>query len=174
MLDYLIYNEGVIYNQIYEPYSFLCSVKMGYLGPGLPFALGAKVADSERKVYCITGDGAVGFNIMEMETALREDIPIVVVAAVDEGWGMERSTYTFQGCPPEMHQGIGLSGNLRYDLIAQGLGCYGEKVDELGQFVPALERAVESGKPALLHVTIDPDINADPPGYQEFRYARTL
>ena len=165
---------GVAYNQIFEPNSFLYSVKMGYLGTGLPFALGAKVADPERQVYCITGDGAVGFNIMEMETALREDIPIVVIVAVDEGWGMERSAYTFQGYPPEQHQGIDLSGKLRYDLIAQGMGCYGEKVDDLEQLAPALERAAASGKPALLHVVVDQEINADPPGYKQFRYIRTL
>jgi len=165
---------GVAYNQIFEPYSFLYSVKMGYLGTGLPFAIGAKLADPERQVYCITGDGALGFNIMEMETALREDIPLVVIVAVDDGWGMERSAYTFQGYPPEQHQGVDLSGQLRYDLIAQGMGCYGEKVDDLEQFAPALERAVASGKPALLHVTVDQAINADPPGYQQFRYIRTL
>jgi acetolactate synthase-1/2/3 large subunit len=164
----------VAYNQILEPNSFLYSVKMGFLGTGLPFALGGKLADPERQVYCITGDGAVGFNIMEMETALRENIPIVVIVAVDEGWGMERSAYTFQGYPPEQHQGIDLAGELRYDLIAQGMGCYGEKVDKLDQLMPALERAVASGKPALLHVTVDSDINADPPGYQQFRYIRTL
>ena len=147
---------------------------MGFLGTGLPFAIGAKLANPERQVYCITGDGAVGFNIMEMETALREDIPLVVIVAVDDGWGMERSAYTFQGYPPEQHQGIELSGQLRYDLIAQGMGCYGEKVDDLDQLLPALERAVASGKPALLHVTVDPVINADPPGYQQFRYIRTL
>ncbi|MFC1996107.1 thiamine pyrophosphate-binding protein [Chloroflexota bacterium] len=165
---------GIAYNQIYEPNSFLYSVKMGFLGTGLPFALGAKIADPERQVYCITGDGAVGFNIMEMETALREDIPVVVIVAVDEGWGMERSAYTFQGYPPEQHQGIDLSRKLRYDLIAQGMGCYGEKVDSLEQLAPALERAVASSKPALLHVTVDQTINADPPGYKQFRDVRTL
>ena len=98
----------------------------------------------------------------------------MVIVAVDEGWGMERSAYTFQGYPPEQHQGIELSEQLRYDLIAQGMGCYGEKVDELEQLAPALERAAASGKPALLHVSVDPTINADPPGYKQFRYIRTL
>ena len=49
---------GVAYNQIFEPRSFLYSVKMGYLGTGVPFAIGAKLASPERAVYCITGDGA--------------------------------------------------------------------------------------------------------------------
>jgi acetolactate synthase-1/2/3 large subunit len=165
---------GVAFNQIYEPRSFLYSVKMGYLGTGVPFAIGAKLASPERQVYCITGDGAVGFNIMEMETALRENVPVIVLVAVDSGWGMERSAHNFGGVPPEQQLGVNLSGDTRYDLIAQGLGCYGEKVDSVDQLPAALQRAVDSGKPALIHVTVDAAINADPPGYKQFRYVRTL
>ncbi len=165
---------GVAYNQIFEPNSFLYSVKMGYLGTGVPFALGAKLAAPERAVYCITGDGALGFNMMELETAARENVPIVVIVAVDAGWGMERSAYTFQGFPPEQHVGIALAPQTRYDVIAQGMGCYAEKIDDVEQMIPALERAVASGKPALLHVTVDSALNADPPGYKQFRYIRTL
>ncbi|MCC7119045.1 MAG: thiamine pyrophosphate-binding protein [Anaerolineales bacterium] len=165
---------GVAFNQIYEPRSFLYSVKMGFLGTGIPFAIGAKLAAPERPVYCITGDGAAGFNIMEMETAARENAPIVVLVAVDDGWGMERSAHNFGGIPAEQQQGVNLSSETRYDLIAQGLGCYAEKVDSVGDLPAALQRAVDSGKPALLHVTVDSAINADPPGYKQFRYVRTL
>jgi acetolactate synthase-1/2/3 large subunit len=165
---------GVAYNQIFKPNSFLYSVKMGYLGTGLPFAIGAKIATPDRPVYCITGDGALGFNIMEMETALRHNAQVIVLVVVDDGWGMERSAYTFQGYPPEEHHGIDISEKVRYDLMAQAMGCYGEKVDEVEQLVPALQRAVDSGKPALLHVTVDKALNANPPGYQQFRYVRTL
>jgi acetolactate synthase-1/2/3 large subunit len=165
---------GVAFNQIYEPNSFLYSVKMGYLGTGVPFAVGAKLAAPERQVYCITGDGALGFNIMEMETALRENVPVIVLVAVDDGWGMERSAHNFGGVPPEQQQGVNISGEMRYDLIAQGMGCYGEKVDAIEQLPAALGRAVASAKPALIHVTVDPLLNTDPPGYKQFRYVRTL
>ncbi|MBV6450182.1 MAG: Acetolactate synthase isozyme 1 large subunit [Anaerolineales bacterium] len=165
---------GVAFNQIYEPRSFLYSVKMGFLGTGIPFAIGAKLAAPERPVYCITGDGAAGFNIMEMETALRENANIVVLVAVDDGWGMERSAHNFGGIAPEHQQGVDISTAMRYDILAQGLGCYGEKVDLVEDLPAALQRAVDSGKPAVLHVTVDPTINADPPGYKQFRYVRTL
>jgi len=165
---------GAAYHQIFQPHSFLYSVKMGYLGTGLPFAIGAKLAAPERPVCCITGDGALGFNVMELETALREEAPVIVVVSVDEGWGMERSAYTFQGYPPEEHHGIDISGQVRYDLMAQSMGCYGEKVDDIEQLTPALERAAASGKPAVLHVRVDQALNAKPPGYELFRYVRTL
>ena len=165
---------GVAFNQIYEPNSFLYSVKMGYLGTGVPFAIGAKLAAPERPVYCISGDGALGFNLMEMETAVRENVPVIVIAAVDAGWGMERSAHNFGGVPAEQQQGVNLSGETRYDLMAQAMGCFGEKVDAIEQLPAALQRAVDSGKPALIHVAVDPAINADPPGYKQFRYVRTL
>ncbi len=165
---------GIAFHPIYEPYTFLYSVKMGYLGTGIPFAIGAKLANPERIVYCITGDGAAGFNIMEMETAVRENAPVIVIVAVDSGWGMERSAHNFASIPPEQQQGVAISPHTRYDLIAQGMGCYGEKVDAIEQLVPALQRALNSKKPAVLHVSIDPDLNADPPGYKQFRYIRTL
>jgi acetolactate synthase-1/2/3 large subunit len=165
---------GVAFNPIFQPDSFLYSVKMGYLGTGLPFAIGAKLASPYRPVYCITGDGALGFNIMEMETALRERLPVVVIALVDDGWGMEHSAYNFGGLPKEMHIGVDLSPSTCYDVLAQGMGCYGERVETIDQLGPALGRAVASGRPAVLHVVVDPTVNVDPPGFKEFRNIRTL
>jgi thiamine pyrophosphate-dependent acetolactate synthase large subunit-like protein len=63
---------------------------------------------------------------------------------------------------------------VRYDIIAQGLGCFGEKVDSIEQLAPALQRAVESGKPAVIHVSVDRAVNANPIGFQEFRSLRSL
>ncbi|HNH79815.1 MAG TPA: hypothetical protein PLD33_14325, partial [Anaerolineales bacterium] len=84
------------------------------------------------------------------------------------------SAHNFGGVPAELQQGVNISTEMRYDLIAQGLGCYAEKVDSVDVLPAALQRAVDSGKPALLHVTVDSAINADPPGYKQFRYVRTL
>ena len=165
---------GVAYYPILKPNSFLYSVKLGFLGTGLPFAVGAKLAAPERPVCVITGDGALGFNLMELETALREKAPVVVLVAVDAGWGMEHTAYALQGFPPEQHVGVDLAPQVRYDLLAQNLGCFGEKVDDINALPAALQRALESGRPAVLHVTADPAINADPVGYREFRYVRTL
>jgi acetolactate synthase-1/2/3 large subunit len=165
---------GVAYNPILQPDSFLYSVKMGYLGTGLPFAIGAKLAAPRRPVYCLTGDGALGFNIMELETALRANTPVVVVVAVDDAWGMEKTAFNVAGFGPDQYVDIDIQPVVRYDIIAQGLGCFGEKVDSIEQLAPALQRAVESGKPAVIHVSVDRAVNANPIGFQEFRSLRSL
>jgi len=165
---------AVALNPVYQPDSFLYSVKMGYLGTGLPFAIGAQLAAPERPVYLITGDGAFGFNVMELETAVRAGTPIVCVVAVDNGWGMERSAHRMKGVAPERSQGTEIMPGVRYDLIAAAMGCHGEHVAEMADLRPALERAMAAGRPAVVHVDVDPDVNSHAIGYEQFQYSRTL
>jgi len=166
---------AVAYHPILSSHSFLYSVKMGYLGTGLPFAIGAKVAAPERPVCLITGDGALGFNLMELETAVRENLSIVVVTAVDNAWGMEKTAFTAQGYGPEdwANRGIEMAP-VRYDGVAEMLGCHGERVDNIEQLAPALQRATTCGKPALVHVQVDRELNTVPPGWEQFRKARNV
>ena len=166
---------GVAYHPILSSPSFLYSVKMGYLGTGLPFAMGAKLAAPKRPVCLISGDGAMGFNIMELETAARENLPIVVLVAVDDAWGMEKTAFVAMGLGPQdwAKRGIDLSP-VRYEGVAESMGCHGERVERLEQLAPALERAVASGKPALIHVQVDAELNTKPPGWEQFRQARSL
>jgi acetolactate synthase-1/2/3 large subunit len=165
---------SMAYFPILAPTSYIYSVKMGYLGTGLPFAIGAQVADRSRPVCLITGDGALGFCIMELETALRHHAPVLVIAAVDQSWGMEKSAFTSRGFSEDEYVDIGISPETRYDLIAQGMGCFGALVEDIEQLPDAIRRATESGKPALIHVAIDPDLNANPPGRDLFKYVRSL
>ncbi len=154
------------FNPIYEPRSYLYTAKFGHLGTGLPYALGAKLAAPDRQVYLITGDGALGFNIQEMETASRHGLPVVVVVSVDRGWGMERSSQVFAGIEGMVE--TELNPEVRYDKIAEGFGCHGEMVESLEELRPALERSVASGKPSLIQVMVDPLVNMAPPGLVEF------
>lgn len=165
---------AVALNPIFRPDSFLYSVKMGYLGTGLPFAIGAQLAAPERPVYLISGDGAFGFNVMELETAVRAGTPVVCIVAVDNGWGMERSAHNFKGITPERRQGTEISAAVRYDQIAAAMGCHGEHVSTMAELRPALDRAIASGLPAVVHVDIDPELNANAIGYEQFQYSRTL
>ena len=166
---------SVAYHPILSSPSFLYSVKMGYLGTGVPFALGAKLAAPDRPVCLISGDGAMGFNVMELETAARENLPVVVVVAVDDAWGMEKTAFKALGYGADDWAGRGIElGPIRYDGIAEKLGCHGEFVDKQEDLGPALQRAIASGKPALLHVQVDKDLNTVPPGWEQFRSARNV
>ncbi len=158
------------FNPILAPRSYLYTAKFGHLGTGLPYAIGAKLAAPDRPVYLISGDGAIGFNIQELETAHRYDVPIVVVVLCDQGWGMERPSQVFAQVVAQAGGMVEteLSPDTRYDLVAEAFGCHGEMVEELDQLRPALERAAESGKPALIQVAISPEANFAPPGLIEF------
>jgi acetolactate synthase-1/2/3 large subunit len=147
---------------ILRPRSYLYTAKFGHLGTGLPYAIGAKMADPERPVVLISGDGALGFNIQELETARRYNLPITVVVSFDGGWGMERSSQLFAQLDHQVE--CDLYPGTRYDRVAEAFGCHGELVRELSELRPALERATVSGGPALIQVAVDPGANLAPPG----------
>jgi acetolactate synthase-1/2/3 large subunit len=154
------------YNPILTPRSYLYTAKFGHLGTGLPYAIGAKLAAPDRPVYLVSGDGAIGFNIQELETARRYGAAITVVVNCDRGWGMERSSQMFAQLDGLVE--CDLYPETRYDLVAEAFGCHGEKVEDVSELRPALERATESGRPALVQVMIDPMNNLAPPGILVF------
>ena len=88
---------------------------------------------------------------------------------------MEKSAYLAQGLGPAdwARRGIELAP-VSYDGVARELGCHGERVDRIEDLTPALERAVASGKPAVLHVQVDRELNTRPPGWEQFRKARSV
>ena len=144
----------------------------GHLGTGLPYALGAKLACPQKAVYCVTGDSAFGFNLQELETAVRNRLPVVIIVAVDGAFGMEKSAqrrvfgreaawFNHDHAP------------VRYDQVALAMGCHGEFVDRAADLRAALERAVASGKPSVIHAQVDPEANVDPPGLWLWEAART-
>ena len=154
------------YHPILAPRSYLYTAKFGHLGTGLPYAIGAKLAAPDRPVCLISGDGALGFNLLELETARRYDLPITVVVSCDRGWGMERSSQMFAQLPGLVE--CDLYPGARYDRVAEALGCHGELVEDLGALRPALERAAGCGKPALIQVMVEPMANLAPPGLLVF------
>jgi acetolactate synthase-1/2/3 large subunit len=133
-----------------RPGGWLASTVLGHLGVGLPYAMGAKLAFPDAKAVVLTGDGAMGFSVMEMETAVRYKIPIVVVVANDAAFGVE-VYYQQKWFGADRVVGTELS-NTRWDLLAESLGAHGEFVETPEQLRPALERAFASGKPACLNV----------------------
>jgi acetolactate synthase-1/2/3 large subunit len=129
---------------------WLASTVLGHLGVGLPYAMGAKLAFPDAKAVVMTGDGALGFSVMEMETAVRYGIPVVIVVANDAAFGVE-VYYQQKWFGPDRVVGTELT-NTRWDLLAASLGAHGEFVETPEQLRPALERAFASGKPACVNV----------------------
>lgn len=127
----------------------------GCMGVGLPFGVGAKAAAPDRPVVVLHGDGSLGLNMMELDTAVRHQLPVLVVVSNNGGW---------TASPGNNMRVPGRDlGTVRYDLIAQGMGAYGELVEGPGAVRPALERAwkeVENGRPALLNVLTEPTARA--------------
>lgn len=144
----------------------------GHLGAGLPHAMGAKLAAPERPVYCITGDSAFGFNIQEIETAVREDLPVVVLVMVDGAWGMEKTAQKRTWGREAPWFGIEHE-EIRYDKVCESMGGHGEFVSTAAEIKPALERSISSGKAAVIHCVIDPDSNVWPPGIEMWNALRS-
>ncbi|MFQ5999199.1 MAG: thiamine pyrophosphate-binding protein, partial [Candidatus Bathyarchaeia archaeon] len=144
-------------NRVYEPNTYLsCAAgDSGHLGAGIPYSIAAKLAAPSKQVYCITGDGAFGFNIQELETVSRLKLPIIFIVANDLSWGMIKSGQTL--VYSKRYIGVDFS-DIRYDKVAQAMNCYGERVVEPSEIKPALQRAVDSGLPAVLDVEIDREV----------------
>ncbi|HDP81123.1 MAG TPA: thiamine pyrophosphate-binding protein, partial [Spirochaetes bacterium] len=127
---------------------------LGCLGTGIPFAMAAKLAHPDKPVILLNGDGSFGFNAMEFDTMLRHNIPVVCVVNNDCAWGMVKHGQELS-IGKDRLQCTELSMR-RYDKMVEGLGGHGEFVTEDAQIVPALKRALESGKPACVNVMTDP------------------
>jgi len=123
---------------------------LGHLGIMLPMALGAKVARQESSVVCFAGDGAVGFYFMEMDTAVRHNIPIVVVVGNDAAWGIDR-TYQLEFYGRLVGTEL---RPIRYDRLVAEIGGHGEHVDNPEDLPGALTRALASKRPALVNVSM--------------------
>ncbi len=132
----------------YEPGHRLNSGPFGTMGVGLPFGLGAKIAKPDKQVIVLHGDGSFGLNAMELDTAVRHNIPVLVVISLNGGWTAD---------PDQNKPGREL-GYVRYDKMAETLGCYGEYVEAPEDIRPALERAqakVDEGRVAVVNVKTD-------------------
>ena len=125
----------------------------GSIGSAIPLALAAKLAQPQRAVIAVLGDGTFGFHAMEMDTAVRYRLPIVAIVGNDARWNAEHQLQV-------QHYGRdrAVACELlptRYDRVVDALGGHGEHVERAEDLEPALERAVASGKPACVNVTID-------------------
>jgi thiamine pyrophosphate-dependent acetolactate synthase large subunit-like protein len=154
-----------------KPHDVVWNQNFGHLGTGLPYAVGASIAEGgKRPVMLLTSDSAFLFHISELETAARLKLPLVCVVGVDHQWGLEVGVYKRTFGQGSAETGVHWSKDVRFDKIAEGLGCHGEYVERAEDIGPAIARAYASGKPTVIHVPIDPKANSEEmPNYQEFR-----
>ncbi len=135
---------------------FVYGAHYSHLGCGLPQAVGVQLAQGREHPVClISGDGALGFHFMELETAVRHRLPIVVLVNDDHALGAEMAAHMNHiGHPIEVS-----FTPVRYDLMMQAMGGHGEYVEHVQDLQPAIRRAFASGKTALVQVITDPEAN---------------
>jgi acetolactate synthase-1/2/3 large subunit len=164
------------FTDVNRPDGLLSTFKFGMLGAGVSQALAGQIARPDAKVVCIIGDGAMGFHIQELETALRNKLPVIYLVLCDKQWGMVKLTQTIglQMLRPAI--GTDQQGTINadfeeieFDKVAEAMGCHGERVADPAELEGALQRCVESGKPSVIHVDVDPNMHLFAPGLQEFK-----
>jgi thiamine pyrophosphate-dependent acetolactate synthase large subunit-like protein len=146
-----------VFMDTYEPHTFMYISDWGSVGAGLPIAMGVKLARPKQVVMAAVGDMGMMCNIGELETAVRERIPVVCVVYNDRGLGNERA---FQ---KELYGGRLFAvdyNDVDFGALARGFGAYGERVMEPSGLAPALKRAIDSGLPAVIDVPINLDFHA--------------
>ena len=124
----------------------------GCLGAGLGAAIAARIARPSAQVTLLLGDGAAGFSLMDVDTLVRHDLPVVMVMGNNSAWGLEKG-------PMQMLYGYDVVADLAqrtpYDDVVKALGGAGETVTDPKQIGPALDRAYASGVPYLVNVITD-------------------
>ncbi len=125
----------------------------GCLGTGLGYAMGARVTYPDRQVCVLMGDGAAGFSLMDVESLVRQRVPVVIVVGNNGIWGLEKH-------PMNAMYGYDVAADLqpglRYDEVVRALGGGGETVGRAGDLGAALDRAFAAGVPYLVNVLTDP------------------
>lgn len=132
------------------PSHWLTCGASGVVGWGVAGAIAARLLNPERPILLLSGDGALGFGLPEFETAVRHGAPFVCVLADDRAWGSVASGQLKRGRGDDL---IACRlGPVRYDLVAEGLGALGIRVDAPEALAPAIRRGLESGRPTLIDV----------------------
>jgi acetolactate synthase-1/2/3 large subunit len=137
----------------------------GGIGWALPAGIGAKLAAPDKRVLCLTGDGAFGYVFQELETAARYGLGVVVIV-------LNNSTFAYQKHAEQLHYGRSFETDLLdvdYAALARVLRCDGISVSDPDQLAPALSAAIASGRPTVVNVVIDPEAFPPITAFDELR-----
>lgn len=137
-----------------RPGGWLDPGPFGCLGAGMGAAMAARLVRPSGQVVLLYGDGAAGMSLMDVDTLVRHDLPVVMVMGNNGAWGLEKG-------PMQMLYGYDVAADLapqtRYDQVVQALGGAGEMVTDPREIGPALDRAFAADVPYLVNVVTDVD-----------------
>jgi len=128
---------------------FLPNRGQAAMGYGFPAAIGAKLAAPDRVVVSFIGDGGFCMGLAEMETAARENIPVIAVVNNNSALGYVKA---LQHVVFDKRYQSADFIPIRFDRLAEEFGCRGVKIDHADQLLPELKKALESGRPTILDV----------------------
>jgi len=135
-----------------RPGGWLDPGPFGCLGAGLGAAIAARIARPSAQVALLLGDGAAGFSLMDVDSLVRHNLPVVMICGNNSAWGLEKG-------PMQMLYGYDVAADLAqrtaYDGVVKALGGGGETVTDPDQIGPAIDRAFASGVPYLVNVITD-------------------
>jgi acetolactate synthase I/II/III large subunit len=144
---------------IYQPRTFITSGYQGTLGSGFPTALGAKVANPDRPVVAITGDGGFMFGVQELSTAVQFNIGVVTLVFNNNAYGNVRRDQRMR------FDGRVVAADLinpDFVKLAESFGVAASRVTSPDYFKPALEKALAHGGPSLIVVEVPRDSEVTP------------
>jgi acetolactate synthase-1/2/3 large subunit len=124
----------------------------GCLGAGMGAAMAARIARPSSQVVLLYGDGAAGMSLIDVDTLVRHNLPVVMIVGNNSAWGLEKG-------PMQFLYGYDVAADLapqtRYDQVVTALGGGGEMVTDPAQIGPAIDRAFAAGVPYLINVITD-------------------
>ena len=141
--------------EVYEPGCWLDTGPFGCLGNGPGYAIAARVARPSAQIALLLGDGAAGFSMMDVDTMVRHQLPVVMIVGNNGIWGLEK--HPMKMIYDGWDMACDLQPETRYDDVVKALGGAGETVRDAADLGPALDRAFAAGVPYLVNVLTDPD-----------------
>ena len=144
---------------VYEPRTFVTGGHQGALGFGFPTALGVKVANPDRPVVSITGDGGFLFGLADLATAAQHGIGVVTVLFNNDAYGNVLRDQE------RLYEGRVLGAELEnpdFVALAESFGVSARRVSSPGELGRALDEALGLGAPALIEVPVDPRQEVSP------------
>ncbi len=148
------------YFKFSEPRTFLTSGGLGTMGYGYPAAIGAKVGRPDKLVVDISGDGSFQMNSQELATAVQNDIPVVAVIMNNGYLGMVRQWQELFF--DRRYSCTDISGSVDFVKLAEAYGALGLRAEKPSEVRPAIEEAINSGRPAIVDVIIECEENVYP------------